>query len=72
LTTRKNSSFKTISSTANCLIGSACLVLPLQFASCGIILSIIVLVVVGVVSLKTCLLLLKHTDDGDGDLPQIL
>jgi len=69
---RENSSIKTIFSCANTMIGSVCLILPLIFNSSGIFTSLIILVVVCVISMKTCDLLLIHVKEEEEDLPALI
>ena len=66
---RENSSIKTVFSCANTLIGSVCLILPLIFNSSGIFTTLILLVVVCLISMKTCDLLLIHVREEEEDLP---
>lgn len=65
---KKNKSHQTIASIANTMIGSCCLVLPLLFRGSGLVSSIIILSLIGLISYKTCDLIITHTKEKDEDL----
>jgi amino acid permease len=56
----KNSSWTTIFSLVNTMIGGAMLTLPLLFRTSGVLTGILVLLISGVISYKTCMLYILH------------
>ena len=56
----KNSSLKSIFNMANTMVGSSIVVFPNLFQQSGIITSLIVLLIIGSISCKTCLIELTH------------
>ena len=57
---RKNSSLKTIFNMANTMVGSSIVIFPNLFQNSGIITSLIILLLIGSISCKTCLLEIRH------------
>lgn len=65
---KKNSSIKTIFNLTNTMVGSSIVVLPNLFQSSGVITSLIVLIVIGLISCKTCILEISHFKIDEVDL----
>ena len=57
---KKNSSIRTIFNLANTMVGSSIVIFPNLFQKAGVITSLIVLIVIGCISCKTCLLEITH------------
>lgn len=70
--TKKNSSIKTIFTIANTMVGSAIVVFPLIFSTSGLLTSLIVLLFVGGISCKTCLLEIVHFKMSEMDFPDAI
>lgn len=70
--TKKNSSLKTILTIANTMVGSAIVVFPLIFFTSGLMTSLIVLLFVGAISCKTCLLEIVHFKMTEMDFPDAI
>lgn len=70
--TKKNSSIKTIFTIANTMVGSAIVVFPLIFSTSGLLTSLIVLLFVGAISCKTCLLEIVHFKMSEMDFPDAI
>lgn len=56
----RNSSWSTIATLINSMLGGAMLTLPILYRSSGIITGIIILLVSGLISYKTCSLYVLH------------
>lgn len=68
----KNSSFKTIFNLSNCMVGSSIVVFPLIFSSSGLLTSLLVLIFMGVITCKTCLLEIVHFKTREIDFPDVI
>ncbi|CAD8055073.1 unnamed protein product [Paramecium sonneborni] len=68
----KNSSFQTILSVSNTMVGSSLLVIPVLFQQSGILSALIVALIFGLISCKTCSLLMVHNKLEELDLPQTI
>lgn len=53
---KKNSSLKTIFSVSNTMIGSSIMILPLVYQNGGLFTSILTMLIIGAIAMKTCLL----------------
>ena len=68
----KNSSFKTIFNLSNCMVGSSIVVFPLIFSTSGVVTSLLVLIFMGVITCKTCLLEIVHFKVQELDFPDVV
>ena len=68
----KQSTFATSLIVCNNTLGSAVMILPIVFGTCGIITSLIVLLVIGFVQYITCNLCVIHMKENEPDLPEII
>ena len=64
----KNSSMSTIFALVNSMIGGTMLTMPILFLKSGIVTGILVLLVSGFVSYKTCRIYVTHLAKGDNDV----
>lgn len=71
-TGHKNSSMRTIFSVANTMVGSAIVVFGIQFQKSGIFSSLITMVLMCLITLKTCSLEIRHFRLDESDFPDIL
>ena len=69
---KKASSLQTILATTNCLIGSASLVLPINFKQSGIFTSIAFISIIGSISYRTCLILLENKNNSEEFLTSLV
>jgi len=67
---KKKPSIQIIFNTANTMLGSAILVMPISFQQTGLITSFIACVFVAVISFITANLIVKHYKHGEADLPE--
>jgi len=65
------STFVTALIICNNTLGTAVMILPIVFGTCGIINSLIVMSLIGVVQFITCKLILIHLKESEPDLPQL-
>ena len=68
----KQSTFATTLIVCNNTLGTAVMILPIVFGTCGIITSLIVLLVIGFVQYITCNLCVIHMKENEPDLPEII
>ena len=68
----KHSTFGTSVIIANNTIGTAVMILPIVFGTCGIITSLFVLLVIGFVQYITCNLCVIHMKENEPDLPEVI
>ncbi|CAD8132403.1 unnamed protein product [Paramecium octaurelia] len=68
----KNSSFQTVLSVSNTMVGSSLLVIPVLFQQSGIMSALIVALVFCLISCKTCQLQVVHNKPEELDLPQTI
>ena len=68
----KQSTLATSLIISNNTIGSAVMILPIVLGSCGLITSLIVLLVIGFIQYITCNLCVIHMKENEPDLPEII
>ncbi|EAS02413.2 transmembrane amino acid transporter protein (macronuclear) [Tetrahymena thermophila SB210] len=69
---RTATSLNTIFALTNSMVGSVCLLIPITFAQTGIIMSILIMFLIGLINMKTSQLYLAHLREGEVDLSDLI